>query len=269
VIAAAQSGAAAAAFDSIAESYDSIFTESVIGRSQRTATWREAVAVFPAEGHILELNCGTGEDALFLARNGFTVTACDASPRMISRARARAAIEAPGAPIEFSVLCSENLLQLPPGIRYDGVFSNFSGLNCVADLAGVAADLAGHLPAGARLLLCFSTRFCMWEMLHYLSRGRFRRAFRRLGGFSRASVGGHAIPVFYPTLGSIQRSFRRHFRLCRVTGIGIFVPPSYMETWARRNRSIFGLCEKLDGALCRVPLLRTLGDHMLLELERI
>ena len=33
--------ASMAVFDAIAERYDSIFTESVIGRAQRQAVWRE------------------------------------------------------------------------------------------------------------------------------------------------------------------------------------------------------------------------------------
>jgi ubiquinone/menaquinone biosynthesis C-methylase UbiE len=267
--ASAHAGAAAAAFDSIAEVYDSLFTDSVVGRSQRTAVWEKALSLFPSGSRILELNCGTGEDALFLARNGFTVTACDASPRMIETARARKVREAPEAQIEFKVLCSEDLDELKPPQLFDAVLSNFSGLNCIADLSIVAADLARHLHRGAPLLLCFSTRFCIWETLHYLSRGNFLKAFRRYGGHTYARMGDHTIPVFYPTLDSIRKSFGPQFRLRAVSGIGIVVPPSYMEAWARRNLSIFRLCEKLDRVLNRVPGIRVLGDHMLVHLERV
>lgn len=269
MITSVDTGAAAAAFDSIAETYDSIFTHSVVGRSQRTTVWKKAASVFPSRGRILELNCGTGEDALFLARNGCTVTAYDASPRMIETARARQASEAPEAQIEFAVLCSEDLDQLTSAQQFDGVFSNFSGLNCVANLSALAKDLAGHLHIGAPLLLCLSTRCCVWETLHYLARARFLKAFRRYGGHTYARMGDHAIPVFYPTLRSIRKSFGPEFCLRSVTGIGIVVPPSYMEAWARRNPSILRLCEELDRVLKHVPGLRVLGDHMLLHLERV
>lgn len=261
--------AAQAAFDRVAETYDATFTDSLIGRAQRAATWREAVAVLPPGGHILELNCGTGEDALFLARNGFTVTALDASPRMVARARARAAAEAPGAPVAFSVLCTERLSELAPALRFDGVFSNFSGLNCVADLARVARDLAGRLEPGAPLLLCLSTRLCLWEVVHYLARGNPRKALRRLGGRAHARVGELVVPVFYPTPGSVKESFGELFRLRSITGIGILVPPSYLEGWARRHRAVLDLSERLDRVLRRLPGVRVLGDHMLLNLERV
>jgi len=41
-------------------------------------------------GETLELGCGTGVDAVFLARRGFDVTAVDSSPLALERARVRA-----------------------------------------------------------------------------------------------------------------------------------------------------------------------------------
>lgn len=41
-------------------------------------------------GTVLELGCGTGADAILLARRGFEVTAVDSSPLAIERARVRA-----------------------------------------------------------------------------------------------------------------------------------------------------------------------------------
>jgi len=81
--------AAGRAFDSIAETYDQLFTNSKVGRAQRDVVWQRAAHLFPCGGRILELNCGTGEDAVFLAERGIEVTACDASVLMIHQARAR------------------------------------------------------------------------------------------------------------------------------------------------------------------------------------
>ncbi|MCP5115561.1 MAG: class I SAM-dependent methyltransferase [bacterium] len=41
-------------------------------------------------GEVLELGCGTGADAVYLARQGFDVTAVDSSPLALERARLRA-----------------------------------------------------------------------------------------------------------------------------------------------------------------------------------
>ena len=188
--------------------------------------------MFRPGDHILELNCGTGRDALFLAARGISVTACDASARMIERAHMRKAAEAPSANAAFHLLSTESLHQLPSRLRFDGVFSNFSGLNCVKDLAALAENLALRLEAGAPLVLCFSTRFCIWEILHYLFRANPDKAFRRCRGSSEAHLGDRSFPVYYRTVRSILKSLRPMFRLRSVTGIGIAVPPSYMEHWA-------------------------------------
>jgi len=260
---------AGSAFDAVADSYDAQFTASTIGRAQRSVVWKKAAEVFHDGDRVLELNCGTGEDALFLASLGVAVTACDASPRMIELARARKYNEAPTARIDFRVSWSERLDRLPPKLTFDGAFSNFSGLNCVKDLTAVARELHHRLNSGAQLLLCLSTRFCLWEMLHYGVRADFRRAFRRCGGSTVARIGGQSFDVYYPSLRSVLRCFGTQFRLRSVIGVGLAVPPSYMEEWARRHLSILRACESVDRLFSRWPLFRVLGDHMLLHLERV
>jgi hypothetical protein len=187
---------------------------------------------------------------------------------MIEHARARKAEEAPGVAADFHLLSTESLDQAPSEWRFDGVFSNFSGLNCVADLQRTAQLLEKRVHSGAPLLVCLSTRFCMWETLHYLFKGEIRKAFRRCGGVTEAKLGGQSFLVYYPTLRSLLNSFRPMFRLRSVTGIGIAVPPSYKEAWARKNPSLFCACEAIDRVLCRWPGFRVMGDHMLLHLER-
>ena len=260
---------AGSAFDTIAESYDSLFTASLIGRSQRAAVWRKAQSVFRAEDRVLELNCGTGTDAFFLASLGLTVTACDASPRMIEQAQRQKASEASRAAVDFRVLCTESLDQLPSDLPFDGAFSNFSGLNCISDLSKTWRLLAHRLRPGAQVLVCLSTRFCIWEILHYLSKRQFHKGLRRCRGAAEATLGGNSFPVYYPTLRSLRRSFRPMFRLCSISGIGITVPPSYLESWARRNPAVFRFCEAVDRLFCEWPGIRVIGDHMLLHLERV
>ena len=60
---------------------------------------------------ILELGCGTGEDALRLARRGLEVVAVDASPGMIQVARQKAQERDLGNRVEFHCLPMETLLQ--------------------------------------------------------------------------------------------------------------------------------------------------------------
>jgi len=259
---------AAVAFDRCADSYDELFTHSVVGRTQRNQVWARLVKSFNPGSRILELNCGTGEDACYLADHGSTVLACDVSPRMLSVARRRADARNLSTRVEFCQLANEDLGQLYARGPFDGAFSNFSGLNCVADLRRVAVDLARLLTPGARLLLCLWSRACLAEVLWYLLHGQPSKAFRRLPGKSTATLGGARIPVFYPSVNSIRKSFSPWFSFLSCRAIGLFVPPSYTEDWTQSHRRLLRACEHLDRLCSSWPVFRGVGDHVLLELVR-
>ena len=264
-----QPTAAALAFDCLAANYDATFTYSSIGRAQRIAVWECAQQVFSSGSHLLELNCGTGEDALHFARQGFQVTACDVSTAMIMEAQKKAAAERFSKGLSFSVRATEDIGGLSVGELFGGVFSNFSGLNCVNDLSQVANSLFPLLLPRAPLLLCFSTRCCLWEIAWYLLHGDIARAFRRCGGYHEARLSGLPLHVYYPSSEQIRRSFAPGFRLVSIRGIGITVPPSYVETWIGPYPRFLQFLRSVDSVIRRSPGLRVLGDHMLLHLERL
>jgi ubiquinone/menaquinone biosynthesis C-methylase UbiE len=259
---------AALVFDQMACDYDETFTRSSIGRAQRDVVWRALSKAFQPGDHILELNCGTGEDAFFLARNSIAITACDASEQMIEIARNRQRNEAPNTSVQFFLLPTERVSQLQSATMFDGVFSNFSGLNCVANLKQTVDDLATLLPPGAPLLICLSTRFCLWEMLWFLLHGNFRKAFRRCSGHATAKIGQYSVDVYYPTLTSLKKLFSPSFTFRSCAGVGIAVPPSYVEKWIRNHPKLLSPLRAIDKVISPLPGFRVLGDHMLLHFER-
>jgi ubiquinone/menaquinone biosynthesis C-methylase UbiE len=114
-------------FDVVAKEYDARFTNSAIGRAQRDSVWLEMDRVFRPGQRILEINCGTGVDALHLAAAGIQVLACDASGEMIRVARRRLGASTVADQVEFRILATELICHLDDGERYDGVLSNFAG----------------------------------------------------------------------------------------------------------------------------------------------
>jgi ubiquinone/menaquinone biosynthesis C-methylase UbiE len=266
---AAAGQAAGVVFDRLAATYDRDFTDSLIGRAQRDAVWRVALKTFRPGDNLLELNCGTGEDAFFLAAHGMSVFACDASPAMIARAEQRLAHKFPPCQVVFCHIPTERIAELNPDPPFDGVFSNFSGLNCIADLAPVAASLSRLVKPADRLLLCFSTRFCLWEILSYCLAGNLRKAFRRCRGTATAVLDGAPLTVYYPTVREIRRSFAPHFRLRAHTGIGVAIPPSYLEPLVRRQSMLLRFLRELEASIAALPGFRATGDHMLLCFEKV
>jgi ubiquinone/menaquinone biosynthesis C-methylase UbiE len=259
---------AATAFDHVAGSYDELFTHTAIGRAQRDQVWRKLIAVFAPGSRILELNCGTGEDARFLARGGRSIIACDASLAMIEIAKSRERERRPLANLEYLHLATEDLALLFNCGLFDGAFSNFSGLNCLRDIKSVARNLAGLVKPGGRVLLCLWSRVCWVELLWYLFHGQMKRAVRRLSKPATARVGEMTIPVFYHSVRSLRSSFSPRFELRSRCAVGLFVPPSYLEPSISKHKKLIGLLEWLDRRCANWPILRDAGDHVLLEFVR-
>jgi len=243
---------AATAFDLLAPAYDELWTNTPIGRLQRDAFWRCAAHLFRAGDHVLDLGCGTGEDAVILSRRGIRVTATDCSPAMVSAARQRG-VNARLLPIEEIGRLSD---------ASDGAISNFGALNCVRDLSALRQPLARLIRPGGSLALCVIGRFCLWETAWYASRGQFRKAVRRWRGESSSSMG---LAVFYPRTSEIRNALSPDFELIQTTGVGVFVPPSYVHDLPPAVLAMFSAADRYIAAL---PGFRALSDHRLLIFRR-
>lgn len=251
-------------FDGLAADYDRSFTATAIGQRMRVAVWRRLDAVFQPGERVLELNCGTGEDAMHLARRGVHVLATDNSRRMVETARAKVERAGLAQLVELAPLAIEDLPFSVPG-GFDGALSNFGGLNCVADLAAVARGLAAMLRPRSRTLLCVMGPAVPWEWGWYLAHGQPHTAVRRL---RRGGAAWRGLTVRYPSIGAVRRAFAPDFVQRRIAAIGALVPPSYAEEWAARHPRLLDTIDRLERRLETVPPLPWLADHYLLELER-
>ena len=121
-------------FDIAAATYDKDFTHSLIGQLQRKRVWQLLIPLLQSYHrplHILEINCGTGEDALALAKLGHHVTAMDSSEQMIRAARQKLTASAPEKNSPLFITCSFNsIADHSFNEPFDLVISNFGGLNC-------------------------------------------------------------------------------------------------------------------------------------------
>lgn len=193
-------------FDVIAPAYADLWSSTATGVSQRAAVWREIDPLFRAGDWVLDLGCGTGDDALHLGALGVHVVGIDSSPAMIEIARSRGVVASP--------LAIENLHRLHGS--FDGAISNFGALNCVSDLRATARELARLLRPAAPLALCLMGRYCLREMFVFLAALQFQKAFRRW----TAKTNWRGIDVYYPTAREIRRAFDESFRLRRRVRIG-------------------------------------------------
>ncbi|HEX7049394.1 MAG TPA: class I SAM-dependent methyltransferase [Longimicrobiales bacterium] len=261
------------AFDLTADRFDQRFGEWRSVAAQRRAVRRFLLRVFPPASRLLELGAGTGEDALFLLERGYRVTLTDGSPRMVERAseKLRRAGYGEAATVQQAVLEDLDAFAeraLDQGLApYDGAYSNFAAFNCVSDLGTVAVPLAKLLRPGASCALVVFGPCSIGEVVVELIRRDPRAAFRRFrAGPAPARLGGEHFTVWYPSPWRVARALAPYFRLRRIRGIGILVPPSAAEPWISRFPRLVATFEAVD-RLLTAPL-ALLGDHVLLQFER-
>jgi len=253
------------AFDALAESYDDDFTRSLVGGLMRGRVWDRLDRCFLPGQRVLELGCGTGEDALHLARRGIEVLATDRSAEMVALAREKVARAGLEGRVRVEQLAVE-ALQALAAPRFDGALSSFGGLNCVADLAAVSEALAARLRPGATAVLCLMGPLVPWEWLWFLVRGEPAKAFRRL---RRGGAEWRDLTIRYPSIAATRRAFSPGFRLSRAAGIGALLPPPYTEHWAARHPGLLRALNGCERRLEACPPLPWLADHYLLELTRV
>jgi len=252
-------------FDDLAAGYDAAFADSSIGREMRAIVWRRLDALFRPGMRIIELNCGTGEDAVHLASRGVDVTATDSSPAMLALAERKAARSGVSGSLHFKRLAIEHLGGFGHGGAFHGVVSNFGGLNCVENLADTARAIHACLAPNGIAALCVMGRYVPWEWLWYLARGDAARAFRRLRG---DGVPWRGITLRYPSPGQLARLFAPWFRLERTSAVGLFVPPTYAEEFVRRHPRLFralAACERRAEGFGQAAWL---SDHYLAEFRK-
>jgi SAM-dependent methyltransferase len=252
-------------FDLLARDYDREFTLTNIGMLMRQAVWRRLEQCFRPSQRVIELNCGTGEDAVFLGRRGIRVLATDASTAMIEEASAKVRGAGLAEAVEVRRLSIEELCELKTR-PFDGALSNFGGLNCVDDLRSVGRALADQLRPGATAVLCVMGPVVPWEWAWFLARGEVGKAFRRLrsGGSDWRGV-----RIRYPGIFELRSAFLPSFRMKRAAAVGALLPPPYARVWAEKHPTMLGWLNRWERRLETVPPLPWLADHYVLELERV
>lgn len=233
------------AFDRHASVYDRVFSSSEI----RSEVWDIADSLFSPGTHLLDLGCGTGDDAIHFAQRGVHVTAIDISPAMIAQLSQKA---------NGAVHCEEGDMRTyaPAGARFDGIFSNFGVLNCVPDLGWLRQI---SLTPGSHVVLTTMGRFYPLESAVFLLKGKPRLAFRRFGRSRHAVVEGVRFEVYYHRLQSIRKALGSRFELQSVRGLRSLLPVPGFGRLARF--AALRLLEPVDRWLCSHRLTAVCSDH--------
>ncbi|MDZ7289824.1 MAG: class I SAM-dependent methyltransferase, partial [candidate division KSB1 bacterium] len=234
-----------------------------------------AASIFQGNKRILEVGCGTGTEALFFARQGHHVSAIDPSLEMLAVAREKIVRAGFAEVVEFlqgSAECMESLIEKYGAESFDGIFSNFGALNCVADLRRFAEGVNLLLRPAGKILLSIMPPICPWEIGYHLLHLQPAEAFRRWRGRTGARgipvlLGNRKIQARFHSRADVITAFSPLFDLEKQFAFGLFVPPPYLHAMARHQK-LFGVMLRCEGLMVEWPLLRNWGDHLVMILGK-
>ncbi len=259
-------------FDILAETYDVDFTESLIGKLQRKRVWGLLMPVLQSYNHplkILEINCGTGEDALRFAEMGHTVMATDASRVMIEKAQKKLS-ESKINKITFIQCSFTQLKNHFANEKFDLVFSNFGGINCINEneIMKLSEDLSVITNADGQLFLVVMSRLCLWEIFYYSFKGKLSTAFRRQKKSVLFNVNGSSMPVFYYSPQNLKRLFQSKFKPVQTYPVGLFIPPTYLEKQFSSRKPWLDKLNNWEAHLGKYSIFSSVADHFCITLKQ-
>lgn len=223
---------------------------------------------FRDSANLLELNCGTGTDAIALARQGLCVLATDLSPSMIHEAQKKVTSRQLQEKVQTRVM-EFNHISVLHDMRFDGAYSNMGGINCTSDLSLIASNLASLIRKDGYFIATVMPNFCLWETAAFLFRFRWKQAFRRRNkNACDAHLHGGTVRTFYHSPRDFAGAFSLHFEVVELMGLNIFTPPPNSPGAYRLFPTLMGLLEHVDNRISHTYPFTSIGDHYLIVLRR-
>ena len=264
-----------AGFDAAADRYDTDEEGNRVLAHMRARAFDQLCQAFAPGAKLIELGSGTGtEAARLVAERACRVALVDVSPSLLDRAsnKVRAAgtdglLGAHAIPAR----CVGQLTSAYAPASFDGAYSSFGPLNCEPDLSPVARGLATLVRPGGAVVLSIINRWCPSETVWFALHGQWREASRRWRGPVDAAAfpgGPKDVRTWYYDRGQVTEAFALDFCVEHVEALPLLWPPPYLDFLVTRFASLFAALEPLDRRAATMPLLRSLGDHILFRLRR-
>ena len=256
------------AFDTASLTYDESESRNEILKWMRRIVHEIYLNNFKEGDELLELNAGTGIDAMFLSGHGIKVHATDISENMINAIKEKIKQYNLENSVDAELCSFENIGQIKES-GFDGAMSNFGGLNCINNFEKLSDDLSHKIKSRGKFIAAVMNKFCPWEIFYYLLKLNFKEAFRRFkkGGIY-AGLGDEKIWTYYFSPREFAKYFRNHFTIKKIYSLGLYTPSPYLFGIYNRFPFFVKLFMKIDNLIKGIFPFNRFGDHFIIILER-
>ena len=258
------------AWDHESIDYDDQLNRNIISENMRTRSIEYQEKYFLPGMNLLEIGCGTGEEAIHNAKRNISVHGVDISPSMIELSEIKAHTLGLSNLCSFEVKSADDINEID--CIFDSAYSSFGVLNCIADLQKFSCDINEKIVSGGYLIVSVMSKYCIAEILYYLLHFQFSKSIRRISK-NRIIINlhdnSHSFTCKYYTPKQLFKFFRNVFVLEQVIAIPfLLIPDESLAAFLKKKKIFFMLICSLDKFLCRLPVFRSCGDHFLMILKK-
>lgn len=254
------------AFSRQSNVFDQLNTENELSGYLRNQFREEVLSHLKPGSSILELNCGTGLDAVFFAKRGHFILANDNSPGMLSKLEQKIEEDALQKQVQ-TLQCSFHEISKIKDRTFDHIISNFGGLNCTDDLDEVLQQFSPLLNSNGKVTLMIMPKVCPWELAMAI-KGRFKVAFRRFKKKTPAHIEGVHFYCYYYNPSYVKKALMDDFETISLKGVCITVPPEFFQNFTKRFPRSFKVLSAIDRAICSFFPFTYCCDHFLITLQK-
>ena len=253
------------AFSSISKEYDT--AETFLHKQYRNQVRNNLNKYIKSNMNVLEVNAGTGIDALFLLQNyDITLTTIDISDTMIEYMKRKRS--------EFNLQDRWQIFQLSftelqelNNQKFHLIFSNFGGLNCLENLTYFTNNLETILYPNAVISLVIMPKICLWEIKDIL-KGNWKYATRRWFGKTIAKINNNPFEVYYYNYNEILKNFKKLYKQICLQSIAPFSPIADINnlSFVSKYPTLFKQLIKLDNVFNKSFPFNRIGDYLIVDL---
>jgi 2-polyprenyl-3-methyl-5-hydroxy-6-metoxy-1,4-benzoquinol methylase len=263
--------AVASAFDSASEEYDFTISNNFINTWIRRRSIDKVLQYAASEDVLVEVGCGTGAEAIQIARMVKGIIAMDISQSMIELLSVKVSsrrMQDKITPIRLRASEIAQVKEYLPAGKTRLVYSLNGALNCEPRLDSFIDGLASLIEPGGHFICSVRNTFSLSESIAHALVLQFGKVNPRKRQPMFVSVGGQDIPSTYYSPHRFSNHFECDFSVQETIALPALLPPAYLNDYYVRARTFLSPLERIDSALSGYFPLNLWGDQTLFVFRR-
>ncbi len=260
------------AFDSAAEEYDFTIGNNYINSWIRKVSIAEVVMRSRPPDNLLEIGCGTGEEAIKISKYVSRIVATDVSEEMLRLLELKLhakRLDSKIIPKRLRASDIRMILDSTGGSGFDLVYSLNGALNCEPAIAKFVSGLDDVLNERGYFICSVRNTLCASEFVTHLAAIQPRKTSPRRHQPQMVSVGGKDIPAYYYPPSVFERFFEGRLKLIKRLALPAIIPPAYLSDYYLGLGRLRSILEKLEVSVAHRFPMNLLGDQTLFVFRKV